>query len=54
MKRIKPSPSLTAKPATLGAIKGWLNDSDPFFTNLEAIREESRREKAINPFLRRK
>ncbi len=38
------------KPKTLGDIKGWLNDDDPFFQTLKTIREESRREKPYNPF----
>jgi len=42
------------KPATLGDIRGWLDDDDPFFKHLEMIREESRREKPVNPFHRKK
>jgi prevent-host-death family protein len=42
------------KPKTLGDIKGWLDDDDPFFKHLEMIREENRREKPIDPFRTRK
>jgi prevent-host-death family protein len=42
--------SKTKKPKSLGDIKGWLADDDPFFKALEMIREESRREKPMNPF----
>jgi hypothetical protein len=42
------------RPKTLGDIKGWLADDDPFFKNLEMIREESRKQKPSNPFLPRK
>jgi hypothetical protein len=40
------------RPKTLGDIKGWLDDNDPFFKHLEMIREESRRHPMRNPFLR--
>jgi hypothetical protein len=42
------------RPATLGDVKGWLADDDPFFRDLETIREESRKQKSVNPFLPRK
>ena len=42
------------KPKTLGDIKGWLDDDDPFFKHLEMIRKENRREKPIDPFRTRK
>ena len=42
------------KPKTLGDIRGWLDDDDPFFMHLDMIREENRRETPINPFQRKK
>jgi len=38
------------RPATLGDIKGWIEDDDPFFRHLEIIRKESRRLKPKNVF----
>jgi prevent-host-death family protein len=38
------------KPKHLGEVKGWLEDDDPFFTHIERIREENRREIPRNPF----
>ncbi|MCE0522404.1 MAG: type II toxin-antitoxin system Phd/YefM family antitoxin [Methylacidiphilales bacterium] len=48
------SNSSDKKPATLGSIQGWIEDGDPFFSHLEKIREESRREIPTNPFHRKK
>lgn len=42
------------KPKTLGDIKGWLDDDDPFFQNLELIRNLSRKQNPKNPFARKK
>ena len=51
---ITPPKSLAQKTPTLGALKGWLDDNDPFFDHLEMIRKESRKEKVVNPFRRKK
>jgi len=51
---IAPVPASVEKPATLGTMKGWLTDDDPFFEALEMIREESRRHPTLNPFRRKK
>lgn len=47
---VTPAKVSDKKPKTLGDIEGWLDDDDPFFRHLDAIREESRQEKIINPF----
>src|SRR6266705_1142756 len=41
------------KPKTLGTMRGWLANDDPFFDALEMIREESRRHPMRNPFRRK-
>jgi prevent-host-death family protein len=46
--------SLDKKPLTLGTLQGWLDDDDPFFEHLDTIRKESRQEKPVNPFRRKK
>jgi prevent-host-death family protein len=46
--------SSAKKPKTLADIKGWLADDDPFFKALEMIREESRKQKSVNPFYPKK
>ena len=48
-----PKPA-TEKPRSLADVKGWLDDDDPFFANLERIREESRQEVPVNPFAPKK
>jgi hypothetical protein len=42
------------KPLTLGTLQGLLDDNDPFFKHLDMIRKESRQEKPVNPFRRKK
>jgi prevent-host-death family protein len=57
MARLVPIPktkSSSKRPKTLGEIKGWLSDDDPFFRNLELARELSRNQNPTNPFGRRK
>ena len=52
-----PSPLLSGKKKpkhTLGTIRGWLADDDPFFAALEMIREEGRRHPTRSPFRRKK
>ena len=44
------SKSKAKKPKSLGDIKGWIPNDDPFFAALEMIREDSRREKPTDPF----
>ena len=51
---ISQATSSDKKPKTLGDIKGWLDDDDPFFRNLELIRNLSRKQKPKNPFARKK
>jgi prevent-host-death family protein len=42
---------IPAKPkGSLADVKGWLEDDDPFFKELDRIRAESRRQKPTNPF----
>ena len=52
-----PAPKSKAKakrPKSLGDIKGWIPNDDPFFEALEMIRAESRRHPTVNPFRRKK
>ena len=49
----QPKPS-DKKSLSLGNIKGWLADADPFFEALDMIRKESRRHPIRNPFRRKK
>jgi len=51
---IQKTKSSSKRPKTLGEIKGWLADDDPFFRNLELIREISRKQNPRNPFSRGK
>ena len=44
------SKSSDKKPKTLADIKGWLANDDPFFRNLEVIRDLSRKQKPKDPF----
>jgi hypothetical protein len=50
----KHPPNNKKRSKSLADIKGWLDDDDPFFKHLEMIREESRKQKPVNPFLPRK
>jgi hypothetical protein len=50
----KHPPNNKKQPKTLGDIKGWLADDNPFFKALEMIREESRKQKSVNPFYPKK
>jgi prevent-host-death family protein len=48
---VLPVDSFGKRPASLGHIRGWLDDDDPFFSHLERVRAENRREKTANPFV---
>jgi prevent-host-death family protein len=55
MAQLMPVPqatSLNKKSKALSGIKGWLDNDDPFFRNLELIRNLSRKQKPKDPFAR--